>query len=77
MLTAEGRAGRWRLEDDTDRLGAGPFQALGVRRAERLADLLALLAAALRDAGDLPIRNPIGLPSLDPGPDRPPGAPIR
>ena len=52
--TDEGAALRTRLEHDTDRLGAGPWQHLGDDGAARLAETGGRLAAALVAAGCFP-----------------------
>jgi hypothetical protein len=68
LLTADGRAtaaGRdlhAAVEDATDRTAAGPWRALGDRRAERLEAALVPLARRLVDAGPVPVPNPMGAP---------------
>ncbi|MDT7743933.1 MAG: hypothetical protein QOE59_3011 [Actinomycetota bacterium] len=59
-LTAQGRALHRAVEDATDRAAAGPWEALGPERTERLATLLEPVAAAARTV--VPPRNPIGVP---------------
>ena len=59
-LTDAGRALHAAVEDATDRAAAGPWEALGPERTERLATLLAPVAAAARTV--VPGFNPIGLP---------------
>lgn len=59
-LTIAGRALHAAVEDATDRAAAGPWAALGPERTERLATLLAPIAAAARAV--VPEVNPIGLP---------------
>jgi hypothetical protein len=53
-LTDEGRALRKRVEDETDRLGAGPWLALGADGAARLGEVAGRLVAALLAAGCFP-----------------------
>jgi hypothetical protein len=65
-LSAAGREARAAVEARTDALAAGPWAAVGPDATERLAVLLAPLAGAVADSGDLPFPNPIGVP-------RPPG----
>lgn len=52
--TARARAGLDEIERMTDRLAAGPWRALGRARAERLAQLIAPLRAAVSESGMLP-----------------------
>ena len=59
-LTDAGRALHAAVEDATDRAAAGPWEALGPERTERLATLLEPVAAAARTV--VPGFNPIGLP---------------
>jgi hypothetical protein len=54
VLTAEGVALRARLEDDTDRLAAGPWRALGEAGTQRVAEVGRRLVGALLAAGCLP-----------------------
>jgi hypothetical protein len=61
-LTAAGRATVAAIEEETDRLAAGPWQALGDTNCERLAALLTPVRAAVVAAGDWPANNPIGAP---------------
>jgi hypothetical protein len=59
VLTDAGRALHGAVEDATDRAAAGPWEALGPERTERLAVLLEPIAAA---AGTVvPALNPIGV----------------
>ncbi|HUY64765.1 MAG TPA: hypothetical protein VMV14_09665 [Acidimicrobiales bacterium] len=60
-LTDTGRSWRRGVEDDTDRLAAGPWSRLGDTRSEELAGLLAPMTAAVVTAGLFPVVNPIGL----------------
>lgn len=50
-LTDDGRARRDALEEETDRLAAGPFVALGAEESLRLFDLLVPIVVALNDGG--------------------------
>jgi hypothetical protein len=59
-LTSDGAALHAAVEDATDRAAAGPWAALGPERTERLATLLAPIAAAARAV--VPPLNPIGVP---------------
>jgi hypothetical protein len=61
-LTPTGTALRRELEDDTDRLAAGPVEALGPAATERLVELAVPLARQLVDAGTVPVPNPVGAP---------------
>jgi hypothetical protein len=60
-LTADGVALRRRIEAETDRLAAPPYDALGDGAARRLAADLAPLADAVAASGLIPYPNPIGL----------------
>ncbi|MGH8982809.1 MAG: SCO6745 family protein [Acidimicrobiia bacterium] len=62
-LTADGRAGRERVEHDTDRLAAEPVDRLGDEGLETVAGVLAPLTARLVDTGLIPYPNPIGVPA--------------
>jgi hypothetical protein len=62
LLTGAGDALRHGLEDTTDRLAAGPVEALGRERTRRLIELATPLARQLVDAGDVPVPNPVGAP---------------
>ena len=64
-LTAEGGAIVAAVEADTDRLALAPWQALGDRRCDRLAELLAPVRRAVVAAGAWPEANPIGVPDPD------------
>lgn len=77
-LTEAGRAGRQRIEDDTDWRADLPWRRLGDERTQRLAELLYPVAQAVVDAGVLPMPNPIGVPAPVP-PSTPvaPPAPVR
>lgn len=63
-LTTAGRAVRAAVEDDTDRLAAAPWTALGEDGCGRLAALLLPVRVAVVAAGDWPARNPIGVPDV-------------
>ncbi|HEY7069061.1 MAG TPA: hypothetical protein VH479_03065 [Acidimicrobiales bacterium] len=60
--TDAGRALHAEVEDATDRAAAGPWRALGDRRAEDLAADLVPLARKLVDTGPVPVPNPMGAP---------------
>jgi hypothetical protein len=62
-LTPNGAAARETLEDDTDRLAAGPFRAIGVERTADLTRLVTPLASKIAAAGALPFPNPVGVPA--------------
>jgi len=62
-LTADGRAGRERVEHDTDRLAAEPVDRLGDMGLETVAGVLAPLTARLVETGLIPYPNPIGVPA--------------
>lgn len=62
-LTPHGTAARETLEDDTDRLAAGPYRVLGADRTTELTELLVPLAATIVAAGVLPFPNPVGVPT--------------
>ena len=61
-LTAQGRAVRAAVEEDTDRLADGRWAALGEAGSARLAELLTPVRQAVVAAGDWPAHNPIGVP---------------
>ena len=61
-LSAEGLAMTAAVEADTDRLALAPWQAIGDRGCDRLADLLAPVRRAVVAAGDWATGNPIGVP---------------
>ncbi|MDT0306212.1 hypothetical protein RM780_04450 [Streptomyces sp. DSM 44917] len=60
--TAAGEAVRRTVEEDTDRLAAGPVTALGEAGLEEAVALATPLARHLLDTGAVPAANPIGLP---------------
>jgi hypothetical protein len=60
-LTQEGRAARDSIEQQTDTAAASPWNHLGARNTDRLAQLIAPLTEAVRLAGIIPFPNPIGL----------------
>ncbi|MFI5956577.1 hypothetical protein [Cryptosporangium sp. NPDC051539] len=62
-LTAEGTEARETLEDDTDRLAAGPYRVLGAERTVELTELLTPLARTIVAAGVVPFPNPVGVPA--------------
>ncbi len=55
-FTAEGRAHRQTVEDETDRLALRPWAVLGERDAGRLLDLVRPLSQAVLDGGGIGIR---------------------
>jgi helix-turn-helix protein len=59
-LTLDGAALHAAVEGATDHAAAGPWEALGPERTERLAALLEPVAAAARAV--VPPLNPIGVP---------------
>ncbi len=61
-LTSAGLELRRSIEDATDRLAAGPLEALGPSAVERLVELAEPLSRHLFDAGAVPPSNPIGVP---------------
>ncbi len=62
LLTAAGGALRRELEDETDRLAAGPVERLGEARAERLIELATPLGRRVIDGGTIPVPNAMGAP---------------
>ncbi|NBH06469.1 hypothetical protein GTY80_24905, partial [Amycolatopsis sp. SID8362] len=60
-LTDAGRELRRRVEADTDRLAAGPVEALGAD-FERALELAVPLSRAVVDSGVVPVPNPMGVP---------------
>jgi hypothetical protein len=60
-LTESGTAARRRLEDDTDRLAAGPWEALGAAGCDRFEALMTDVCDRVVDGGGLPFPNPMGL----------------
>ncbi|ASR33875.1 hypothetical protein BAY61_01470 [Prauserella marina] len=65
-LTEAGRAAHDEIERRTDDAALSPWQALGGTDTERLAELLAPIAEAVRSSGVLPEHNPVGLTSGTP-----------
>jgi hypothetical protein len=61
-LTPAGHAVREGYETETDRLAAGPFDALGADRIEELYASLARVATAVVDAGGVPVERGLGSP---------------
>jgi len=61
-LTDAGRDFRVRLEDDTDRLAATPYESLGVGGTERLTNLLAPMAKRAMGEPGYPVLPPVGMP---------------
>jgi hypothetical protein len=61
-LTDAGRAARREIEELTDRLALGPYEALGAGRCDELVAALHGLAQRLVDTGGMPWPNPIGVP---------------
>ncbi|MFL6127964.1 MAG: SCO6745 family protein [Mycobacteriales bacterium] len=61
-LTSAGRSARREIEEHTDRLAFGPYEALGGRRCDQLLAALHRLAQRVVDAGGVPWPNPIGVP---------------
>ncbi|QKW10806.1 hypothetical protein HUT18_12100 [Streptomyces sp. NA04227] len=59
--TAEGRALRARIEEQTDVLALAPWQALGAERMTQLADLLGEFWVAAIGSGLLPAENTLGI----------------
>ncbi|WP_431042265.1 SCO6745 family protein [Streptomyces sp. P1-3] len=62
--TERGRQGRDEVERQTDALAAQPWQALGTTRAERLAELILPLLAAVFESGTLPRQSTLGIGSV-------------
>ncbi len=61
-LTKRGRSLKARIESQTDRLAAAPYQVLGDDEQQRLLSCGARLADLVARAGLLPFPNPMGLP---------------
>ncbi|MGI5470843.1 SCO6745 family protein [Streptomyces sp. CA-132043] len=59
--TDRAREGREEIERLTDRLAAGPWRALGRARADRLAQLVNPLLAAVFESGHLPKATTLGI----------------
>ncbi|MFD8386043.1 hypothetical protein ACFV2X_47330 [Streptomyces sp. NPDC059679] len=62
--TERGRQGRDAIERQTDELAAAPWRALGAERAERLAELVHPLLAAVFEAGMLPAQSTLGIAAV-------------
>ena len=60
-LTNAGREVKEGIEAATDRLAAGPYEALGERGSTRLAALMAGFTSGLIESGDITYPNPMGL----------------
>jgi hypothetical protein len=60
-LTAEGEAGRLRVEETTDRLAMAPAEALGEAGCDRLQTLWGELTDRILAGGGFPFPNPMGL----------------
>jgi hypothetical protein len=60
-VTAEGEAGRRRVEETTDRLATGPAEALGEDGCDRLEALWGELTERVLAGGGFPFPNPMGL----------------
>lgn len=60
-LTTDGRALHLAVEETTDQLAGGPWEALPVPRRDRLFQLLRELAVMLEGPGGLTYPNPIGV----------------
>lgn len=61
-LTQVGRGARQDIEEHTDRLALGPYEALGADRCDELLTVLQQLAQRVVDGGGVPSPNPIGAP---------------
>ena len=66
-LTRQGREARTAIEDRTDELALGPFEALGADRAEQLDAALVPVYERIVGSGGMPFPNPVGLTPLVPG----------
>jgi hypothetical protein len=64
-LTEAGQALHLSIEAATDRAAEQPWDALGERATQRLAELLTPLAAVMFSSGTVPLPNPVGLPTPD------------
>jgi hypothetical protein len=60
-LTPAGVAAREDLEDATDELAAGPYEALGADGTAELVELLRPLADRIVRTGAVPVPNPVGV----------------
>ncbi|WP_405149663.1 hypothetical protein OG589_15280 [Sphaerisporangium sp. NBC_01403] len=61
LATEEGRRGRDAVERLTDELAAAPWRALGARAADRLAELVVPVFAAVLESGMLPAQSTLGI----------------
>ncbi|WP_410578841.1 SCO6745 family protein [Amycolatopsis sp. lyj-108] len=61
-LTEQGIALRQRIEDETDRLAAGPSEALGEVGAAEVLRIAVPLSRRIFDTGEIPLPNPMGAP---------------
>ncbi|MEV6169501.1 hypothetical protein AB0L99_14905 [Streptomyces sp. NPDC051954] len=61
MATEAGRELRRRVEEDTDRLAAAPWQAIGPAGADRLSELLGEFWVAVLASGLLPSETTLGI----------------
>ncbi|RSM83672.1 hypothetical protein DL991_01455 [Amycolatopsis sp. WAC 01375] len=61
-LTEQGIALRQRIEDETDRLAAGPSEALGEVGAAEVLRIAIPLSRRIFDTGAIPLPNPMGAP---------------
>ena len=60
-LTAEGVAGHRAVEEQTDRIAAGPWEAVGPQRAEQALAALEPLRAAVASTGLIPAPGAVGV----------------
>ncbi len=60
-ITPAGRRARLRVEETTDQLASGPWEALGERLCRRLHALVLPLAQKVVAAGGIPVPNPMGV----------------
>ncbi len=64
-LTEKGWTVKRRLEQQTDRLAAGPFRSLDENEVARMAAVMDRLARLIVAAGAIPFPNPMALPAPD------------
>ncbi|MER6667180.1 hypothetical protein ABT256_21735 [Amycolatopsis japonica] len=62
QLTGPGIELRQRIEDETDRLAAGPLDALGEDGAAEVVRIAVPLSRRIFDTGAIPLPNPMGAP---------------